>query len=143
MRVAELVAGLEAALAAGPADLILLDVNMPGESGLSALARLRAAGLETAVILLTAQDGPDYRIAGLLRGADDYVVKPFELRELLARIRAVLRRMPPPSPEAAAPRQPVRFGSCLLDLVALPEPSSALLPVFAETIRTFFTDPVA
>ena len=79
------------------------------------------AGLEAAV-----QDGPDYRIAGLLRGADDYVVKPIEPRELLARYPAVLRRMPPPSPEAAAPRQPVRFGGCLLDLVALPEPSSAL-----------------
>jgi DNA-binding response OmpR family regulator len=118
VRAAESVVGLEATLAAGSADLILLDVNMPGEDGLAALTRLRAAGLETAVILLTAQDGPDSRIAGLLRGADDYVVKPFEPRELLARIRAVLRRMPAPSPEAAAPRQPVRFGGCLLDLVA-------------------------
>jgi DNA-binding response OmpR family regulator len=118
VRTADSILGLEAALAEGPVDLILLDVNMPGEDGLSALARLRAAGLETAVIFLTAQDGPGSRVAGLGRGADDYVVKPFAPRELLARIRAVLRRMPPPSAAAAAPRAPVRFGDCRLDLVA-------------------------
>ncbi len=116
VRTADSVASLEAALADAPAELILLDVNMPGEDGLAALARLRAAGLETAVILLTAQDAPDSRITGLLRGADDYVVKPFEPRELLARIRAVLRRMPPPA--AAAPRELVSFGDFRLDLAA-------------------------
>lgn len=112
------VAELDALLAAAPADVIVLDVNMPGETGLQALARLRAAGMRAGVILLTAAGTLGDRLAGLTDGADDYVVKPFEPRELLARIRAVLRRME--APDAAAPppapaKPAVKVGRCTFD----------------------------
>jgi DNA-binding response OmpR family regulator len=73
-------------------DLILLDVTMPGVDGLAVCRRLRDKGLATPVLLLTARDELDDRVAGLDAGADDYVVKPFETVELLARVRALLRR---------------------------------------------------
>ncbi len=76
----------------GPFDLLLLDVLMPGEDGWRLLEELRAGGDPTPVIFLTAVAGVDDRVRGLRLGADDYVSKPFELRELLARIEAVLRR---------------------------------------------------
>ena len=72
-------------------DLALLDVNMPGQSGLS-LARYLREQTDIGIIMLTALSGTDDRIAGLELGADDYVGKPFDLRELLARVRSVLRR---------------------------------------------------
>ncbi|MFO1142354.1 MAG: response regulator [Amaricoccus sp.] len=112
------VAELDALLAAAPADVIVLDVNMPGETGLHALARLRAAGLRAGVILLTAAGTLGDRLAGLTDGADDYVVKPFEPRELLARIRAVLRRLEAPDaalPPAAAAKPAVKVGRCTFD----------------------------
>jgi DNA-binding response OmpR family regulator len=71
---------MRAALAAEPADVVVLDVTMPGESGLDLLAELRARGDDVPVVLLTACDGLDDRLAGLGRGADDYVTKPFEPR---------------------------------------------------------------
>lgn len=111
-------AGLADRLAAGPVDLIVLDVNMPGETGLVALARLRAAGDRTAVILLTAASRVPERVAGLADGADDYVVKPFEPRELLARVRAVLRRVGPAAPPAAAPEPLLRIGRVRFDRAA-------------------------
>lgn len=73
------------------ADLIVLDINMPGEDGISLCRHIRATG-ETPVIFLTAMVEDTDRIVGLEIGADDYIVKPFNPRELLARIRAVLRR---------------------------------------------------
>jgi two-component system response regulator MprA len=73
-------------------DLILLDVTMPGLDGLAVCRRVRDKGLATPVLLLTARDELDDRVAGLDAGADDYVVKPFETVELLARVRALLRR---------------------------------------------------
>ena len=110
---------MRAALAAEPADVVVLDVTMPGESGLDLLADLRARGDDVPVVLLTACDGLDDRLAGLGRGADDYVTKPFEPRELLARIRAVLRRAPPrprrPAAQPAAETRTVRFGRCILE----------------------------
>jgi two-component system, OmpR family, response regulator MprA len=77
-------------------DLIVLDVAMPGLDGLAVCRRLRARGLATPVLLLTARDGLFDRVEGLDAGADDYVVKPFETEELLARVRALLRRGRPP-----------------------------------------------
>jgi DNA-binding response OmpR family regulator len=74
-------------------DLLVLDVMLPGRSGFDVLRELRADGISSAVIMLTARDEVIDRVAGLEMGADDYVTKPFEPRELVARIGAVLRRM--------------------------------------------------
>ncbi|MFM8727629.1 MAG: response regulator transcription factor [Planctomycetaceae bacterium] len=73
-------------------DLMILDVMLPDGSGLDWLRSLRAEGLATLVLMLTARDSVDDRIAGLETGADDYMIKPFALNELLARVRALLRR---------------------------------------------------
>ncbi|HUP57163.1 MAG TPA: response regulator transcription factor [Bdellovibrionota bacterium] len=75
-----------------PCDLILLDVNLPGRSGLDVLSLLRQKGSKTPVLILTARDALEDRIIGLDSGADDYLVKPFAFPELLARTRALLRR---------------------------------------------------
>ncbi len=79
-------------LAEEPADAIVLDVAMPGIDGLEVCRRLRDAGDRTPVLMLTARETVDDRVAGLDAGADDYLVKPFALRELQARLRALLRR---------------------------------------------------
>jgi DNA-binding response OmpR family regulator len=73
-------------------DVILLDVMLPGRDGLQVLATLRSQGIETPVLVLTARDALEDRVAGLDSGADDYLVKPFAFAEVLARIRALLRR---------------------------------------------------
>ena len=75
-----------------PFDLVILDRMLPGRDGLEILAALRKAGLLTPVLILTARDGIDDRVAGLDAGADDYLVKPFAFAELLARVRALVRR---------------------------------------------------
>jgi two-component system response regulator MprA len=79
-------------LAAQPADAVILDVAMPRLDGLEVCRRLRRAGDHTPILMLTARDGIDDRVKGLDVGADDYLVKPFALRELQARLRALLRR---------------------------------------------------
>jgi two-component system response regulator MprA len=91
----ELAASGEEALdrvAAEPPDAVILDVMMPGIDGLEVCRRIRAAGDRTPILMLTARDAIDDRVAGLDAGADDYLVKPFALRELQARLRALLRR---------------------------------------------------
>ncbi|HEY4824234.1 MAG TPA: response regulator transcription factor, partial [Solirubrobacteraceae bacterium] len=80
------------ALATSPADAVILDVAMPRLDGLEVCRRMRQAGDRTPVLMLTARDAIDDRVKGLDVGADDYLVKPFALRELLARVRALLRR---------------------------------------------------
>jgi two-component system response regulator QseB len=85
-------AAVEPALAANPYDLLLLDLGLPGRGGLEVLAGLRAAGQGLPVLILTARDAVSDRIRGLDSGADDYLVKPFDLDELAARVRALLRR---------------------------------------------------
>ena len=85
-------AAAEQALALEPYDLLLLDLGLPRKSGLELLRDLRRRGAGIPVVILTARDAMTDRVAGLDAGADDYVVKPFELPELAARIRAVLRR---------------------------------------------------
>src|SRR5436309_12360354 len=77
-------------------DAIVLDVTMPGLDGLAVTRRLRAKGLRVPILLLTARDAVHERVAGLDAGADDYLVKPFEISELTARVRALLRRNHPP-----------------------------------------------
>lgn len=81
-----------------PYDLLVLDWMLPQTSGLELCQRVRAAGNLTPVLFLTAKDTLDDRVMGLDAGADDYLVKPFELRELLARVRALLRRAQAQSP---------------------------------------------
>jgi len=101
-------------------DLIVLDLMMPGEDGLSVCRRLRAASNHTPVIMLTAKGEDIDRIVGLEVGADDYLSKPFNPRELLARINAVLRRRPtaemPGSP--AVDKAVVKFGTFRFDMGA-------------------------
>jgi len=77
-----------------PPDLVVLDVSMPGMDGLAVCRRLRAAGVAAPVLMLTARDAVEDRVAGLDSGADDYLVKPFAPAELLARLRALGRRGP-------------------------------------------------
>jgi two-component system response regulator MprA len=77
-------------------DAIVLDVSMPGLDGLTVTRRLRAKGLRVPILLLTARDAVHERVAGLDAGADDYLVKPFDVDELSARVRALLRRNDPP-----------------------------------------------
>lgn len=93
VRTAENGAGLDRALERDPPDMVVLDLMMPGEDGLSICRRLRAAGETVPIIMLTAKGDPVDRILGLEMGADDYLAKPFTPRELVARIAAVLRRL--------------------------------------------------
>ena len=101
-------------------DLIVLDLMLPGEDGLSICRRLRAAGDRTPIIMLTAKGEDVDRIVGLEVGADDYLGKPFNPRELLARIHAVLRRRPPQEAPGApsAENETVSFGPYAFDLGA-------------------------
>jgi len=87
----------ESQASAGGYDLILLDVMLPGKDGFSVCRALRAAGVDTPIILLTAKRHEVDKVLGLELGADDYVTKPFSPRELLARIKAVLRRYHEPT----------------------------------------------
>ncbi|KKL38821.1 XRE family transcriptional regulator [Burkholderia contaminans FFH2055] len=80
------------AFAAQPYDLVLLDLGLPGRDGLDVLAAIRAKDASAPLLIVTARDGLDDRLAGLDGGADDYIVKPFEIAELLARIRVAIRR---------------------------------------------------
>ena len=92
-------------------DLLILDVMMPGESGLDLTRHVRA-GSQVPILMLTARGDPADRIAGLELGADDYLPKPFEPRELLLRVGSLLRRVVPPE---QAPQGPVRMGDAVFD----------------------------
>jgi len=110
-------AALFAALSAGRIDLVVLDLRLPDRDGFAVAASLRASS-DVPIIILSGRGGDLDRILGLEIGADDYVVKPFNTRELLARIKAVLRRIgreaPPPPP--APPRHGWRFAGHEIDL---------------------------
>ncbi len=93
-------------IAAHPPDAVLLDIGMPGVDGLEACRRLRAAGDRVPVLMLTARDAVEDRIDGLDAGADDYLVKPFDMGELKARLRALLRRAGAGDGDADAGPQP-------------------------------------
>jgi DNA-binding response OmpR family regulator len=115
---------LDALLEQEDADLIVLDINMPGEDGLSVLRRIRRTHT-TPVVMLTAASNIADKIAGLDMGADDYMTKPFDLRELKTRIKAVLRRqplrasaMPTDDRETAPPKNTQPFGKLFVDLDA-------------------------
>ncbi len=104
--------GLAAALD-GDHDLMILDIGLPDQEGFTVLRRLRAAGSDLPVIILTARTSAEDTVRGLERGADDYMAKPFSFDELLARIRLRARR------SAGAPQDPtIRVGRCELDPIA-------------------------
>ncbi|MFO7961795.1 MAG: response regulator transcription factor [Nitriliruptoraceae bacterium] len=90
-------------------DLVVLDLGLPGMDGLAVCRRLRADGDDRPVLVLTARDGVDDRVTGLDVGADDYLVKPFALEELLARVRALLRRV------TVTPDQRLRVADLTID----------------------------
>ncbi len=99
-------------------DIVILDLMLPGEDGLAICRKLRGAGESVPIIMLTAKGDEVDRIVGLEMGADDYLPKPFNPRELVARINAVLRRRPPAPPPGApsVDEAIVHFGSLTLDL---------------------------
>jgi two-component system response regulator QseB len=99
----------EAALAGHTYDAILLDLGLPGKGGVAVLKSLRSAGNDVPVLITTARDAVSDRVAGLDNGADDYIVKPFDLDELAARIRAVVRR------RAGRAESLIRAGDVTLD----------------------------
>jgi two-component system, OmpR family, response regulator MprA len=128
-------------------DLVVLDVAMPGLDGLAVTRRLRAKRLPVPILLLTARDALDERVAGLDAGADDYLVKPFEVEELRARVRALLRRNRPAEevlafadltlePEVGAARRAGRD-------IALTRRESELLALLLRHPRTVVTREVA
>jgi two-component system, OmpR family, response regulator MprA len=102
------------ALATRPADVVILDILMPRLDGLEVARRLRQSGDRTPILMLTARDGVDDRVTGLDVGADDYLVKPFALRELQARLRALLRR----SGDGAGEGEVLRYADLELDPIA-------------------------
>ncbi|NGY03886.1 response regulator [Solimonas terrae] len=109
---------LDAALVRERVDLVVLDLMLPGEDGLSICRRLRAAAANLPIVMLTAKGEDLDRIIGLELGADDYLAKPFNPRELLARIRAVLRRAAPASSLGPAGHERLRFAQYVFDLAA-------------------------
>ena len=112
---AEKAATARAALADMAFDLLVLDVMMPGETGLQLTAALRAEGQEVPILMLTARGAPDDRIAGLEQGVDDYLAKPFDPRELALRIRTILRRAAP-APTAPQSLAPMQIGNRWFDI---------------------------
>jgi DNA-binding response OmpR family regulator len=109
---------LRQAMQGAAVDAVVLDIAMPGEDGLSVLRSLRAGAERVPVVMLTAAGETIDRIIGLEMGADDYLGKPVDLRELEARIKAVLRRATAPAPVSDAARRRWRFGKCWLDIPA-------------------------
>ncbi len=99
-----------AAIGAMAFDLLVLDVMMPGETGLQLAEGLRRDGHDTPILMLTARGDPDDRVAGFEHGADDYLAKPFDPRELALRIRTILRRAAPAPSAAPMPAGPIQLG---------------------------------
>lgn len=106
--------GIAAASELAP-DLVILDVRLPGIDGFEALRRLRAAGSKAPVLMLTARDDEVDKVIGLELGADDYLTKPYGLRELMSRVKALLRRAYGDLADAAGGRQ-IRQGDLVIDL---------------------------
>jgi len=99
-------------------DLVILDVMIPGRNGFEVCRELRRAGQRMPILMLTARDAVEDRIAGLDHGADDYLTKPFEFRELLARLRALLRRASPDTDALASGGDVLRLAGLRIDPAA-------------------------
>ncbi len=144
--------GLAHALAEPRPDVILLDLRMPGMSGLDVLKRLRAEGVRTPVMILTARGAEADRVAGLECGADDYVVKPFSMAEVIARVRAHLRRdreygttaADEAEAASAAAEETVTFGDVQIDFVGhlgkKGETDLALSPLEMKILRLLWDE---
>lgn len=137
---------MDAALAADSVDLLVLDLMLPGEDGLAICRRLRANNVTTPVIMLTARGDEVDRIIGLEMGADDYLPKPFNPRELLARINAVLRRHEHSPESESTGKETFSFGEFVFDTstrslskngmqITITSGEFALLKVFTEHPR--------
>ncbi len=129
--------GMWAALDSGPTDIVVLDLMLPGDDGLDLCRKLRARS-NLPIIMLTARGEETDRIVGLEMGADDYLSKPFNPRELLARIKAILRRSRAlPANRDAAEARLVRFAGWNLDTVArhLTSPSGLVVPLSGSEYR--------
>jgi two-component system, OmpR family, KDP operon response regulator KdpE len=98
-------------LRAGVFDVVLLDINMPGIGGLETLRRVRAFAARLPILMVTVRDGEEEKVEALESGADDYITKPFSTRELIARIRAAVRRVQTP---AVAEDEPIEIGEIRL-----------------------------
>ena len=109
---------LRESLAKRRPDLIVLDLNMPEEDGLSIIRSLKEKAVSVPIIMLTATASPIDRIVGLELGADDYITKPFDPRELIARVKNLLRRVAEGRAARIVPEQVVHFGGCSLDVSA-------------------------
>ncbi|HSQ81559.1 MAG TPA: response regulator [Casimicrobiaceae bacterium] len=136
---------MRAVLAKNVPQLVLLDLKLPGEDGL-ALARSLRELHDVAIIMVTAADSVVDRVVGLEVGADDYIAKPFDLRELLARVKSVLRRAQAGAGGAAAAAATVKVGSCSLDLGAhrLLDATGAEVPLTSmefDLLRVFVEHP--
>ena len=136
---------LRKVMASRPIDLALLDVNMPGVDGLTLAREIRASG-DAGIILLTANSDDLDKIVGLEVGADDYVTKPYNPRELLARVKAVLRRASKGGGATATMGREVQMGKCRLNLDSrrLFEADGADVPLTAmefDLLRTFAEHP--
>lgn len=117
VRAADSLAEARAQLAQHRFDVIVLDLNLPDGDGIDLCRELRTAGYRGAIVMVSARDAAIDRILGLEFGGDDYLVKPFEARELTARVRSVLRRVTDLPFSDAPARRYVRFGSWRLDLL--------------------------
>jgi DNA-binding response OmpR family regulator len=133
-------------------DLVLLDIRLPGEDGLS-LAKYLREHYDLGIIMVTASGDVIDRVVGLEVGADDYVAKPFDPRELLARLKSVLRRLQARPPADAVPAAPAaaqgprrRFGRCELDVEArrlfeIDGPEIAITAMEFDLLRVFLANP--
>ncbi|MEV6348232.1 response regulator transcription factor [Actinoplanes sp. NPDC051851] len=134
-----------AAAAEHPPDLVLLDVMLPDGDGMAVCRRLRETGLDAGIIFLTARDADADQVSGLAFGGDDYVTKPFDVEVLLARVRAVLRRVRAATPPPAPPSTTLRYADVELDEATLRvtragEPLS-LSPTELRLLRYFLINP--
>jgi len=132
--------GLEVALSSQP-DLIILDLMLPKKDGMEVCRELRSRNIRTPIIMLTARSGEPERVAGLEIGADDYVTKPFSIRELVARTRALLRRSAP----ANGAVEQVRVGDAVVDfkqfIVVNGAERHPLTPLEVSLLRLFVDHP--
>jgi two-component system KDP operon response regulator KdpE len=102
-----------AALRRNPADLVLLDINMPGMGGIEVCRRMRSASAQIGIVMVTVRESEEDKVEALEAGADDFVTKPYRLRELIARLRAVLRRS---TSRSQPPDKILRVGALEIDL---------------------------